>query len=119
MAGGLAAAVLTLLVTGWPVAAAGAAALVIAWPALFGGQRHEQRQIAQLEALAIWTESLRDTVAAHASLEQAIPATAVARAAADPARRWSGWSGRSGPGCRWTRRCCTWPARWTTRQRIW
>ena len=75
VAGGIAAAVLTLLLTGWPVAGAGAAALVIAWPALFGGQRHEQRQIAQLEALAVWTESLRDTVAAHASLEQAIPAT--------------------------------------------
>ena len=76
VAGGIVAAVLTLLLTGWPVAAAGAAALVIAWPALFGGERHEQRQIAQLEALAVWTESLRDTVAAHASLEQAIPATA-------------------------------------------
>ena len=76
VAGGFGALVLTLVVTGWPVAAVGAAALVIAWPALFGGQRHEQRQIAQLEALAIWTESLRDTVAAHASLEQAIPATA-------------------------------------------
>jgi Flp pilus assembly protein TadB len=76
VAGGFGAAVMTLLLTGWPVAAVGAAALVIAWPALFGGGRLEQRQIAQLEALAIWTESLRDTVAAHASLEQAIPATA-------------------------------------------
>ena len=74
--GGITVAALTLALTRWPVAAVGAAALVIAWPALFGGQRHEQRQIAQLEALAIWTESLRDTVAAHASLEQAIPATA-------------------------------------------
>ncbi len=37
----------------------------------------EQRQIITLEALVMWTESLRDTVTARASLEQAIPATAV------------------------------------------
>jgi len=34
-------------------------------------------QIASLEALVTWTETLRDTIAAHASLEQAIPASAV------------------------------------------
>jgi Flp pilus assembly protein TadB len=67
----------TLVFTRWPVAAAGLAALVIAWPALFGGGRAEQQQIARLEALVVWTESLRDTIAAHASLEQAIPASAV------------------------------------------
>jgi tight adherence protein B len=66
----------TLVVTGWPVAAAGLAALVLAWPVLFGGNRAEQQQIARLEALVVWTEALRDTIAAHASLEQAIPATA-------------------------------------------
>jgi len=39
-----------------------------------------------LEALVSWTESLRDTVAAHASLEQAIPATSeTAPAAIRPA----------------------------------
>ncbi len=66
----------TLVFTRWPVAAGGLAALVIAWPALFGGNRAEQQQIARLEALVVWTEALRDTIAAHASLEQAIPATA-------------------------------------------
>jgi tight adherence protein B len=65
----------TLVLTRWPVAAAGLALLVWMWPALFGGTRIEAAQITRLEALVIWTESLRDTVAAHASLEQAIPAT--------------------------------------------
>ena len=63
--------------TRWPVAALGLGALVIWWPALFGGTTAEQRQIAALEALVTWTETLRDTIAAHASLEQAIPASAV------------------------------------------
>ena len=56
----------------------------------------EQRQIAALEALVTWTESLRDTIAAHASLEQAIPASDGERAAADPAR--PGPAGRADPG---------------------
>ena len=74
---GIAVAALTLAVTRWPVAALGLGALVIWWPALFGGTTAEQRQIAALEALVTWTETLRDTIAAHASLEQAIPASAV------------------------------------------
>jgi Flp pilus assembly protein TadB len=75
--GGVAVTALTLAVTRWPVAALGLGALVIWWPALFGGTAAEQRQIASLEALVTWTETLRDTIAAHASLEQAIPASAV------------------------------------------
>ena len=64
-----------LVVTRWPVAAVGLGVLVFAWPSLFGGTRVEQTQIARLESLVIWTESLRDTVLAHASLERAIPAS--------------------------------------------
>jgi tight adherence protein B len=67
--------VLILILTRWPVAAAGIAALIVAWPYLFGGARAEQDAIARLEALVIWSESLRDTVAANASLEQAITAS--------------------------------------------
>lgn len=66
----------TLLVTRWPVAAIGVAALVAAWPAMFGGARAERSRIVALESLVTWTEALRDTVTAHASLEQAIPVTA-------------------------------------------
>lgn len=66
----------TLVLTRWPVAAVGLMLVVIMWPKLFGGSRAEQQQIVQLEALVVFTESLRDTMAAHASLEQAIPAAA-------------------------------------------
>ncbi|MCI0688645.1 MAG: type II secretion system protein [Sporichthyaceae bacterium] len=69
------AGVVTAALTRWPVAAIGAAALVLAWPALFGGVAAEKRAIARLEALRMWTESLRDTIAGAAGLEQAIPAT--------------------------------------------
>jgi Flp pilus assembly protein TadB len=71
-------ALLILLLTRWPVAAVATGALVFAWPALFGGAGAETKAIARLEALAAWTESLRDTVAGAVGLEQAIPATAYA-----------------------------------------
>jgi tight adherence protein B len=74
---GVVVGVMVLVVTRWPVAAAGISALVVAWPTMFGGARHERMQIERLEALVMWTEALRDTVVARASLEQAIPATAV------------------------------------------
>ena len=76
LTGGAAVGVVTVLLTRWPVAALGLTALVIGWPQLFGGARAEQQQIDTLEALVVWTESLRDTVGGHASLEQAIPVTA-------------------------------------------
>lgn len=72
----VAVAVITMWGTGWPVAAAAGAALVMLWPLLFGGAVLERQRIESLEALVVWTESLRDVIAAHASLEQAIPATA-------------------------------------------
>ena len=76
VAAGVLAGALVLLLTRWPAAAAGVAALVACWPALMGGAQLEQRQMHRLEALVVWTESLRDTIAARASLEQAIPVTA-------------------------------------------
>lgn len=76
IAAGVVVGTLALVLTRWPVAGAGIAALVIFWPQMFGGQRLEHRQIVQLEALVLWTESLRDTITARASLEQAIPVTA-------------------------------------------
>lgn len=76
LAGAVVAAVLTLLLTRWPVAALGMGALVAAWPQLFGGTREEHLQIDRLEALVVWTEALRDTVNGNSGLEQAIPVTA-------------------------------------------
>lgn len=69
-------AVTALVLTRWPVAAVALGLLVLLWPKMFGGARQEQAQIAKIEALVVFTESLRDTIAAHASLEQAIPAAA-------------------------------------------
>ena len=66
---------LVLLVTRWPVAGFSGLALVLGWPALMGGGGGERQATERLEALAIWTESLRDTTAGSVGLEQAIIAT--------------------------------------------
>lgn len=81
LAGGLVVGVLILVVTHWPVAAAGLGGLVAFWPALVGGSREEQQEILRLEAVVTWCEALRDTSSGHAGLEQAIPATALNAAA--------------------------------------
>lgn len=65
-----------LFVTRWPVAGAFAVALVFLWPRIFGGNLAGARKLEQLEAIATWTESMRDTSLGNAGLEQAIPATA-------------------------------------------
>src|SRR6266511_3522592 len=79
------AGVLTLVVTRWPIAAIGAALLTLTWHGLLGGASEERTSIARIEALASWTESLRDTIAGAVGLEQAIPASL--RAAA-PVLQW-------------------------------
>jgi tight adherence protein B len=76
----LAAGLLILLVTRWPVAAVSAFALVMGWSSLFGGARVERLATSRVEGLAAWTESLRDTIAGAVGLEQAIPATVYAAA---------------------------------------
>ncbi|WP_250213602.1 type II secretion system F family protein [Acrocarpospora catenulata] len=65
--------VVVLVLTGWPVVAAGSVLLVIAWRGLTGGAAEERASMRRLEGLAAWTESLRDTIAGAAGLEQAIP----------------------------------------------
>src|SRR5690606_11735186 len=55
--------------------AAGAVLLVLGWRGLSGGAHEERAAMRRLEALAAWTESLRDTIAGAAGLEQAIPAS--------------------------------------------
>jgi Flp pilus assembly protein TadB len=64
------------LITGWPVAGIGVAVLVFFWNQLFGGLASERLGMQRVEALAMWTESLRDTIAGAVGLEQAIPASA-------------------------------------------
>jgi Flp pilus assembly protein TadB len=76
------AGLLTLVVTRWPVAAVAAGALVVVWPSLFGGAAAEKKAAAKVEALAVWTESLRDTIAGAVGLEQAVIASSHAPPAA-------------------------------------
>ena len=69
-------ALLMGLVTRWPVGALLSGGFVVAAPAFFGGRRAAKATIARLEAIAAWTEMLRDTMAAAAGLERAIISSA-------------------------------------------
>lgn len=69
---------LALLFTRWPVAGALAGFLGFSGPSLFAGKREIHAAIDRTEAIANWTEMLRDTMAASAGIENAIAATAPA-----------------------------------------
>ncbi|WP_027946969.1 type II secretion system F family protein [Amycolatopsis taiwanensis] len=68
--------VLTGVATGWIVGAVLAGLAVWALPHILGGDPEHARRVARIEAIATWTEMLRDTLSAAAGLEQAILATA-------------------------------------------
>lgn len=82
------AALLALLITRWPIAAVGAGLLTMTWHGLLGGAAEERLAIARIEALASWTESVRDTIAGAVGLEQAIPSSlrAAGQVMQDPLR---------------------------------
>jgi hypothetical protein len=64
------------LVTGWPVAGV-AVALGVLWaPAVLGATRQREMEIATAEAIATWTDMLRDTMAGASGLEEALIQTA-------------------------------------------
>ena len=69
-------AVLTLSVTGWLVGAVLAGLAAWSLPRALGRNRDHQLRVARIEAIAGWTEMLRDTLAAAAGIEQAIVVTA-------------------------------------------
>ena len=71
--------------TRWPVAALGAGAAGWWWPELFGGRATRQQAIARTEAIAAWTEMLRDTISGAHGLEETIVTTAAVAPA--PIRR--------------------------------
>jgi tight adherence protein B len=71
------AGLVVLAVTRWPVAGLLAAGAVVAGPRLIGGRQTRRAQIDTTEAIATWAESVRDTMAAAAGLEEALAATAV------------------------------------------
>lgn len=64
------------IVTRWPVGGLLAAALVGSWQTLFGQKSASAADVTRIEAIASWTEMLRDTMAAASGLEQAITTTA-------------------------------------------
>lgn len=81
----LAAAILVVALTGWVVGALIAAAAIWYLPPLLVSGREAEQRIEMIEAVAGWTEMLRDTLAAAAGLEQTISATApIAPAAIRP-----------------------------------
>ncbi|WP_086820248.1 type II secretion system F family protein [Allokutzneria sp. NRRL B-24872] len=67
--------VVTGAVTGWIVGAALAGLACWTLPRMLGPDREHARRIARVEAIATWTEMLRDTLSAAAGLEQAVLAT--------------------------------------------
>ncbi|SHK76830.1 Flp pilus assembly protein TadB [Nocardiopsis flavescens] len=72
----VAAAVGVWLFTGWPVAAALAAAAVWWAPQVLGNDHEHKQQVEGVEAVAAWTEMLRDLMAGSSGLHQAVAATA-------------------------------------------
>lgn len=75
---GIATGLIVLVTTRWVAVAVGIGVLVASWSQLFGAGRSARRGIDRLEALATWTESLRDMVATGAALPEALPASSVA-----------------------------------------
>lgn len=72
---GLAVGLLVVAVTGWPVGGLLAGASAIALPQLLGGRSSREASVARTEAVASWTELIRDSIAAASGLEEAIIAT--------------------------------------------
>jgi tight adherence protein B len=83
-AGTLLAVIVMAASTRWPAGTvlAGAAAWFL--PPMLGPDNRQARAVERIEAVASWTESLRDTLAAAAGLEQAI--LAIAPASPPPVR---------------------------------
>ena len=73
---GVAAAVVVLAATGWPLAGlvAGAAGMVL--PGMTSSRRQRFDQRAVVEAIAAWTEMLRDAVASGRGVQEAVAITA-------------------------------------------
>ncbi len=73
----LALALPTALITRWPVAAIGLGTVGWFAPELFGSKASQERATARTEAIAAWTEMLRDTMSGAHGLEQAVATTAI------------------------------------------
>jgi tight adherence protein B len=76
--------VIVFAVTGWPAAGLLAGACAAVAPLLVGVRAGRDRLTRRSEAVASWTEMLRDTIASHAGLQEAIAVTS--RVAPGPIR---------------------------------
>lgn len=76
LAAAVAVGVLAGVATGWVVGAVLAGLAAWSLPPVMGRDRGHERRLARIEAVAGWTEMLRDTLSAAAGIEQAILATA-------------------------------------------
>lgn len=76
VAAGAVAGVLTVIQTGWPVGSVLVAAAAFMAPSAGRGRKARAVETARLEAIATWTEMLRDIMAGAGGLGQAIMATA-------------------------------------------
>src|SRR4051794_27568805 len=76
LAAAVVAGLVGFLATGWPVRAVGTACA--AWWAskLLGGTRRRRESIARTEAIAAWTEMIRDTISGSTAIQQALESTA-------------------------------------------
>lgn len=77
---GIVVGLLVLALTRWVAVAVGLTVLTGLFEPVFGGARRAQAATDQLEALAGWTESLRDLVASGIALPEALPASVQAAA---------------------------------------
>lgn len=68
--------------TGWPVAALAATAATLTVPRSFGARQEQRRYISRTNAVAAWSELIRDNMAGAAGLEQALQASVTVAPAA-------------------------------------
>lgn len=71
------AAVVVGWLSGWPAAGLAVGAIALMVPLFFDAASRRRAQIERADALAAWADMLRDTIVAHAGLQQAIVSTAV------------------------------------------
>lgn len=72
----LAAGLVVWALTGWPMAGLGAGVVAGAYASLVGGKRQRDESVARTEAIAVWVEMVRDTMAGAKGLEEALVASA-------------------------------------------
>lgn len=71
-----AAGLVAYALSGWLVGGVVATAATLVLPGILGGKASRQRAIDRTEAIASWTEMIRDSIVAASGLEEAIVATA-------------------------------------------